>query len=408
MQRVRTMSVVALSLVALAGTPASAQFGPMEAEVGSAIEAVAVLTLEQTVIDLGTISDDEAKPMKVGFKNTGTGTLTIADLKGSCGCTVPQLEKKEYKPGEGGVIDITYNPHGKRDQQQTTVTITSNDPSKSVQTVTVKSIVKPNVFWDPQAIAFNQVGKGKGGKMLLKVTGRLENFAVTEVTATNPEAFEAKVIETKAIEQADGKPGFESTVEVTLKPNTPVGMAQANLTLRTTNSKNPLVNVSTFAEVTGDLATTPIKFFLNQLQVDQDLSGGVSNKVILRHKEGKPFKVTKFEVVRMPNGLEHTFTAEVKPEDATGSAYAITLLGKVPNVAGPVQGDVVLTTDIPGEESVKIGYFGMIAGSQAGAPQAGAVPSGAPSIKGDPRGAGAVIGKPMANPTTAVPLKKGG
>lgn len=396
MKAVRTMSLVALSFLAFAPASAYAQFGPMESDVQSAIEVYAELTLEQSVVDLGTISDEEPKTVKVGFKNSGTGTLTITDLKGSCGCTVPQLAKKDYKPGEGGVIEITFNPHGKRDAQHTTVTIMSNDRVKSNATVAINSIVRPNVMWDPQVVAFNQVGKGKGGKQILTITSRLENFNINEVTTTNPAAFDAKVLETKAETLPDGKPGFVSKVEVTLKPETPVGMAQANMTLRTTNAKTPLINVSTFAEVTGDLVTTPVKFFLNQLNAEQDLATGVSNKVILRHRENKPFKILKAEVVRMVNGLEHTFTCEVKPEDEAGTSYAITLLGKAPAsaTAAPVQGDVVVTTDIAGEENVKIGYFGMVA-AKAGVAPAQPAPGAAATFKADPRGGNAVLAKPQ-------------
>lgn len=396
MKAVRTMSLVALSFLAFAPASAYAQFGPMESDVQSAIEVYAELTLEQSVVDLGTISDEEPKTVKVGFKNSGTGTLTITDLKGSCGCTVPQLAKKDYKPGEGGVIEITFNPHGKRDAQHTTVTIMSNDRVKSNATVAINSIVRPNVMWDPQVVAFNQVGKGKGGKQILTITSRLENFNINEVTTTNPAAFDAKVLETKAETLPDGKPGFVSKVEVTLKPETPVGMAQANMTLRTTNAKTPLINVSTFAEVTGDLVTTPVKFFLNQLNAEQDLATGVSNKVILRHRENKPFKILKAEVVRMVNGLEHTFTCEVKPEDEAGTSYAITLLGKAPAsaTAAPVQGDVVVTTDIAGEENVKIGYFGMVA-AKAGMVPVQPAPGAAATFKADPRGGNAVLAKPQ-------------
>lgn len=398
---VRTMSVAALSVLAFAPVSAFAQFGPMEPDVQSAIEVYAEVTLEQDSVTLGTISDEESKNVKVGFKNTGTGTLTISQVKGSCGCTVPALAKSEYKPGESGVIEVTFNPHGKRGQQHTTVTITSNDRFQPNKTIAILSDVRPNVMMDPQVVAFNQVQKGKGGTIMLKVTSRLDEFSITDITTTNPDAFEAKVVDSKSETLEDGKPGKVTNIEVKLKPGTPVGMAQANLTLRTTNAKNPLINVSTFAEVTGELTTTPVKFFLNQLKPDQDLSSGVSNKVVLRHRDGKAFKITKTEVIRQINGVEHAFTAEAKPQGDKGDSYEITLLGKVPasTVAAPVQGDVVLTTDIPGEETVRIGYFGMISPTQpAGTP-------GASAFQVDPRGGGGVMATPQGKQAEPVVKK---
>ncbi|UCG49798.1 MAG: DUF1573 domain-containing protein [Phycisphaerales bacterium] len=34
--------------------------------------------------------------------------LKITNVKAACGCTVVQLDKREYAPGESGVIKVTY------------------------------------------------------------------------------------------------------------------------------------------------------------------------------------------------------------------------------------------------------------------------------------------------------------
>lgn len=43
------------------------------------------------------------------FTNTGNAPLLIADVNASCGCTKPHWNKKPVKPGESGVIRVTYN-----------------------------------------------------------------------------------------------------------------------------------------------------------------------------------------------------------------------------------------------------------------------------------------------------------
>ena len=43
------------------------------------------------------------------FTNTGTAPLVIHQAFASCGCTVPTFTKEPIKPGEKGVIDVTYN-----------------------------------------------------------------------------------------------------------------------------------------------------------------------------------------------------------------------------------------------------------------------------------------------------------
>ena len=88
------------------------------------------ITFDKTSNDFGVINDDAPVNTEFKFTNAGAGVLEIANVQGSCGCTVPALEKKSYAAGESGVVKVSYNPHGRRGKQQTTVTVTSNDPVK--------------------------------------------------------------------------------------------------------------------------------------------------------------------------------------------------------------------------------------------------------------------------------------
>lgn len=61
------------------------------------------------------------------FRNTGTAPLVIHQAFASCGCTVPTFTKEPIKPGDTGVIDVTYNGTDKFPGHfQKTVTVRSN------------------------------------------------------------------------------------------------------------------------------------------------------------------------------------------------------------------------------------------------------------------------------------------
>ena len=65
------------------------------------------------------------------FTNTGTAPLVIHQAFASCGCTVPTFTKEPIKPGEKGVIDVTYNGTDKFPGHfQKTITIRSNAVSE--------------------------------------------------------------------------------------------------------------------------------------------------------------------------------------------------------------------------------------------------------------------------------------
>ena len=65
------------------------------------------------------------------FTNTGTAPLVIHQAFASCGCTVPTFTKEPIKPGESGVIDVTYNGTDRFPGHfQKTVTVRSNAVSE--------------------------------------------------------------------------------------------------------------------------------------------------------------------------------------------------------------------------------------------------------------------------------------
>jgi uncharacterized protein DUF1573 len=99
------------------------------------------LKLEKLVHDFGNITTGDVVDASFTLTNTGKSPLNIRKTKSSCGCTVPQLEKEDLKPGKSVELKVTFNSTGRKGNQIKTVTIYSNDPSKPIQKVTVKAKV---------------------------------------------------------------------------------------------------------------------------------------------------------------------------------------------------------------------------------------------------------------------------
>jgi hypothetical protein len=60
------------------------------------------------------------------FSNTGGADLIITDVKTSCGCTASEFPKDPIKPGETGVIKLTFDSRGREGYQNKTATIEAN------------------------------------------------------------------------------------------------------------------------------------------------------------------------------------------------------------------------------------------------------------------------------------------
>ena len=103
---------------------------------------VGILEFEAEVIDYGTISKDANGLRTFKFTNVGTAPIIIADVKTSCGCTVPKYSQKPILPGKTGEIEIKYDTK-KVGSFAKTITVMSNAKESSKKLKIKGEISKP-------------------------------------------------------------------------------------------------------------------------------------------------------------------------------------------------------------------------------------------------------------------------
>jgi hypothetical protein len=103
----------ALNVEKIAKLPTYASEAPQPSEIRPEAEPKSNLPLprisfEKTVYDLGEVGQGTKNTCEFSFTNTGRSLLKIGNISRTCGCTVFQLDKKEYAPNETGVIKVSY------------------------------------------------------------------------------------------------------------------------------------------------------------------------------------------------------------------------------------------------------------------------------------------------------------
>lgn len=99
---------------------------------------------EETSFDFGTLKEGEEVHHEFKFKNSGDQDLVISQASGSCGCTVPEYPKAPVKPGDKGVIKVTFRSQGIAGQVAKTITLVANTtPSTKVLTISGE-VIKNN------------------------------------------------------------------------------------------------------------------------------------------------------------------------------------------------------------------------------------------------------------------------
>ena len=98
-----------------------------------------VLQFETEEIDFGTIQKGANGERVFTFKNTGTIPIIIAEVKTSCGCTVPSKPKGPIMPGAMSQIEVKYDTN-RMGAFSKTITVMSN-ASGPIKTLKIKGKV---------------------------------------------------------------------------------------------------------------------------------------------------------------------------------------------------------------------------------------------------------------------------
>jgi hypothetical protein len=97
------------------------------------------------VIDFGTVIEGTEIKRTFKFTNTGSGPLVIADINGSCGCTVAKnWPRQPVLSGESGTVDIAFNTEGREGDNLKYITITANTQPADTKIKLTGTVVGPD------------------------------------------------------------------------------------------------------------------------------------------------------------------------------------------------------------------------------------------------------------------------
>lgn len=332
------------------------------------------LVFEETMHDFGRISDEGDVEHIFKFTNTGTGTLYMSNLKGSCSCAVPALAKNEYAPGESGEVRVIFTPKKKAGSQVQTITVSSNDAETPSMVLNIRAFVRPEILIEPKIGHFGEVPKDQSAELTITVTGRKADFEVLGAEVSEPDLFSIKVGETEEVEiplalddpnmvNAPTNSEADTPVEIvrqclitiTMKPGQEIGLIRNKTLILTTNDeKRPSLTVELMAQHRGDLDMIPRRITLGSLNPGEEFH----KEVTLKSLSGEPFKVLGIEHIAVAaDALDYSF---YPLDPANPTAYRIEVDGEMPADTRVLRGRFLVRTDLDREEELYLYYYAQV------------------------------------------------
>lgn len=123
-----------------------------EAEAPPAVGQGPKIKFENVVCDLGNIGPGTRNICDFKFTNVGDSLLKITNVSKTCACTPFDLEKKEYAPGESGLLQVSYNASNRGGPITKHLQVSCNDQTNPQIQLTVKGRIIEIVSYEPKKL----------------------------------------------------------------------------------------------------------------------------------------------------------------------------------------------------------------------------------------------------------------
>jgi len=164
--------------------------------------------------DFGNVLQGTVLNGDIKILNTGKGRLKISDVSTSCGCTVANLDRKEFAPGDTAVISYKLNTDHFDGIVRKTITVHFEKADIKSQVYSLTARVHTEVDIDPRYIVIRDVDAGKD--TLINRTVIIRNYSKEKIKIKKIETPE-KIVEVQAKSKSISA-GDSVKLEVRIRP----------------------------------------------------------------------------------------------------------------------------------------------------------------------------------------------
>ncbi len=184
------MSVLFVTFLFIGCQPSQVSAPPVPVEKAPEIDlkvpeidsATPVIAVEASGHDFGQMGPGAYGNCEFKFSNTGSKTLTIERVQSTCGCTVPELKKKEYAPGESGTIKVTFHAPSVKGKVKKHLYIISNDPKNPRVELSIEAEVVVKVSISPETVELRLDQANAGMPSLVVKSLDDQEFSIQSIT----------------------------------------------------------------------------------------------------------------------------------------------------------------------------------------------------------------------------------
>ncbi|MBU4273320.1 MAG: DUF1573 domain-containing protein [Planctomycetes bacterium] len=217
------------------------------------------LVIDKTEYDFGTLDMKSGGKHDFVFTNAGEGPLKLVSGSTSCRCTTSDVDNKVIPPGGSDKVTISWKPAERVGPYQQTAKILTNDPARPEVTLTVSGKISAATQVYPSELVFSRVSSGEAATAEARLLCYLdEQFGILDREWSDKATAEYFDVDLRPLTAEElkqwptAKSGYLATI--TVKPGLPQGPFRRKLTIRTSLSSTPKMELRIEGIVGSEIA----------------------------------------------------------------------------------------------------------------------------------------------------------
>jgi Protein of unknown function (DUF1573) len=143
------------------------------------------LVFEQPEQSFKAKPEEESIIAKYRFTNTGAESVTIENVRTSCGCTTASLKKTEYAPGESGEIEAKFTIGGRSGKQEKAILVTTSQAREKPILLRLVVDIVDQIQIQPELVLW-RVGEQVDSKKIEVTVADDASVKILSVMSDNP------------------------------------------------------------------------------------------------------------------------------------------------------------------------------------------------------------------------------
>lgn len=288
---------------------------------------------EVTDINFGSVAKGADAAVQVKVRNVYKEDIQVTNLSTGCGCVswddLKSTSLQSPLPiiipsGQQRILTLRLDTVRYDGERKSKASISLLDPIHAASTTVelpVHAYIRRDIVITPGSVNFNTVDAGAGAerKVDIRYAGR-PDWKLMEARATNPNL----VVGLREVSRGNGLVNYE--LQVTLKPEAPLGTVRDQVIMLTDDANYPRVSVLVEAKIEADIAITDLQFGA--------LAPGQSKttNVIIRGR--KPFKIDELYREKKEQSKVPDDAFKVKLDKIQSTVHSLPITFTAPDAPG--------------------------------------------------------------------------